>query len=111
MFRSYVAKLGGTKFDSVGVLLFAGQISTFYKQLRALKVAVPTFGTNFLKVKSEIQASEGTSEESCFSVSKFEPRIASDISRRFKTKVSWRSERQPMKWQLRSASYSTRLRR
>ena len=48
------------EFDVLGVFLFAGQISTFYRQARELQFNRPTFGTDFFESLSEIRTSKGT---------------------------------------------------
>ena len=47
------------EFDSVGIFLWVGQLSTFYRQLKALSFEVPTFGSDLFESISEIRASDG----------------------------------------------------
>src|SRR5690606_21504882 len=55
--RTHIIKLKNSKnnFDAIGIFLFAGQISTFYKQAHSLNFKIPTFGTNFFESISEIK--------------------------------------------------------
>lgn len=58
-FRASVTKIAAGKFDAVGVFLISGQVSTFYRQLIAQKVALPTFGTDFFESTTEIRLAKG----------------------------------------------------
>lgn len=56
-FRSYVAKLKFKGCDALGVMLYAGQIQNFYRNLQASKFSKPTFGSDFMESRAEIGAS------------------------------------------------------
>jgi branched-chain amino acid transport system substrate-binding protein len=58
-FKSQIARLKTRKFDVVGVYLFTGQVSQFYRQARALDFKTPTFGTDFFESKTEISQAQG----------------------------------------------------
>ena len=66
-FRGQILKIKKSDYDAVGVFLFLGQASTFYKQARQLNLITPTFGTNLFETQSEIRASDGTMEGGIFS--------------------------------------------
>ena len=57
-FRSSISKIKKTKYDAVGVYLMSGQISSFYRQSKELKLSVMTFGTDFFESKQEIESSQ-----------------------------------------------------
>lgn len=65
--RSTIGKLKRKNFDAVGVFLFVGQISVFYKQAHDLKYSATTFGTDFFESLSEAKASEGQMNGAVFS--------------------------------------------
>jgi branched-chain amino acid transport system substrate-binding protein len=54
-FNSIVTKLKTKKFDALGIFLYAGQISSFYRQMKALRYDLPTFGTDFFESSNEIR--------------------------------------------------------
>jgi branched-chain amino acid transport system substrate-binding protein len=58
-FKSQIARLKTRTFDVVGVYLFTGQVSQFYRQARALVFKTPTFGTDFFESKTEILQAQG----------------------------------------------------
>jgi len=66
--RTSILKLtrGKDTFDSLGVFLFAGQISGFYRQARNLGLVTQTFGTNFFESLGEVQASSGSMNGAIF---------------------------------------------
>ncbi len=63
-FRTRIIKIKQStdKFDAIGVFLFVGQISTFYRQAKNFNFTLPTFGTDLFESLSEINASNGTME-------------------------------------------------
>lgn len=58
-FKVHIAKLNRSDFDVVGVYLFPGQISAFYRQAGGQKFHKPTFGTDMFESKDEIQKAGG----------------------------------------------------
>ncbi len=65
-FRSTISKIKTKKYDYLGVFLISGQISTFYKQLAAQAVSIPTFGADFFESKSEIDMANGGMENAVY---------------------------------------------
>lgn len=55
-FRTSILKIkkSNVKYDTLGVLLFAGQIGTFYNQKAQMGLDMPTFGTDFFESKTDI---------------------------------------------------------
>ncbi len=82
--RTNIAKIMKRKaeFDSIGVFLFVGQISAFYRQARDLSFDIPTFGTDFFESVSEIQAGHGTMNGAVFT----SIRIKDDFVARYRTR-------------------------
>lgn len=69
-FRGTVTKIkaasrGEAGFDALGIFLVSGQLSTFYRQLNAAGITVPTFGADFLDSRSELAAA-GPAVEGAF---------------------------------------------
>ena len=58
-FRSTITRISHGNFDALGILLGAGQIGPFYRQVREQRLVIQTFGTNFFESSSEFQASGG----------------------------------------------------
>lgn len=58
-FKTQITKLKGGSFDVLGVYLFTGQVSTFYRQAAALRLVIPTFGTDFFESRNEIAQARG----------------------------------------------------
>ena len=56
-FKPLIAKLRNSKVDSLIVLLFPGQVSSFFKQYRAIDKKLPIIGTDIFESKEEILAS------------------------------------------------------
>lgn len=61
-FRSVIAKMKTRNFDVLGVMLISGQISGFYRQMKALHLVKPSFGPDFLDSKNELVAAGGAVE-------------------------------------------------
>ncbi|RIL07083.1 MAG: hypothetical protein DCC75_10295, partial [Proteobacteria bacterium] len=53
-FKSAIARLRGGAFDAVGLYLFPGQVSSFYRQLAAVNLKIPTFGSDIFDSRTEI---------------------------------------------------------
>jgi ABC-type branched-subunit amino acid transport system substrate-binding protein len=64
-FRTVVSKMKVRKYDVVGVMLISGQISSFYRQMKAQDFARPSFGPDFLDSPSELSAA-GPAAEGAF---------------------------------------------
>lgn len=64
-FKTAISKIRSGSFDTVGVLLSTGQISSFYRQLGSANLKVATFGSDFFSSKKEI-AESGTAIENAF---------------------------------------------
>lgn len=56
-FKSIIARLGG--YDAVGVFLFPGQVSLFYRQARTLGFGLPSFGTDIFESANEVEQAQG----------------------------------------------------
>jgi branched-chain amino acid transport system substrate-binding protein len=56
-FRSYIAKLKSKKIDALGVMLYAGQVQNFYRNLELQKYTIPTFSSDFIESRTEIRGS------------------------------------------------------
>lgn len=54
-FRSHIAKIKAQKIDALGVLLYAGQIQSFYRDLSSHGYSKPTFGSDFFESRAEIK--------------------------------------------------------
>lgn len=65
-FRTSIAKIKSSNFDAIGVFLISGQVSSFYRQLRDQKVALPTFGTDFFESTSEIKMAGAAMEAAVY---------------------------------------------
>ncbi len=76
-FRSQIVKLQKSDFDTIGIFLFVGQISTFYKQARHLGFSKPTFGTNLFESFSEVATSQGSMDGAVFASMKINPEFIS----------------------------------
>jgi ABC-type branched-subunit amino acid transport system substrate-binding protein len=55
-FKSIVSRIKTGSYDGIGVLLITGQVSSFFRQLQAQAVSLPSFGADFLGSKTEIEA-------------------------------------------------------
>jgi branched-chain amino acid transport system substrate-binding protein len=64
-FRSVVSKMKTRNYDVLGVMLISGQLSAFYKQMKAQDLVRPTFGPDFLDSTGEL-ASAGAAVEGAF---------------------------------------------
>lgn len=64
--RAYISKFKKTQFDAIGVFLYAGQISEFYKQAAEQSFTALTFGTNFFESLSELKIGGGTMSGAVF---------------------------------------------
>lgn len=64
-FRGLILKLKTQKTELIGVLLGPGQLGEFYRQMRDLRVEIPTFSTSILDSKVE-RAKAGSSAEGVF---------------------------------------------
>lgn len=64
-FRTVVSKIKSRRYDALGVMLISGQISSFYRQMKAQELALPTFGPDFLDSSSELSAA-GPAVEGAF---------------------------------------------
>ncbi|NDC39277.1 MAG: ABC transporter substrate-binding protein [Proteobacteria bacterium] len=59
-FKTTLAKLGGRKFDALGVFLVSGQISQFYQEMRQFSLKIDTIGTDFFDSMNEVRQSQGS---------------------------------------------------
>lgn len=64
-FRGLILKLKTQKKGLIGVLLGPGQLGEFYRQMRDLRVEIPTFSTSILDSKAE-RAKAGSSAKGAF---------------------------------------------
>ena len=65
-FRSLITKLGKLDIDAVGVLLFPGQVSAFFKQAGQMKLGGMKFGTDIFESRTEIRDASGTMQASVY---------------------------------------------
>ena len=72
-FRSAITKLRNLNVDAVGIYLFAGQIAQFHRRLSEQKVTLPTFGTEDIGTKSEIEKAPTQMEGAVFSINVVAP--------------------------------------
>lgn len=56
-FRSYVTKMKSKGVDALGVMLYAGQVQNFYRNLELQKYTIPTFSSDFIESRTEISGS------------------------------------------------------
>ena len=65
-FRSIVSRIKASKLDVLGVYLFPGQISTFFRQAKSLKLGLPCFGYDGFESRKEISDAQGGMEGSIY---------------------------------------------
>lgn len=65
-FRSTISRLRDGSYDAIGVFLSAGQIATFFRQLREQGISITSFGTNFFESLSEIEAAQTAMDGAIF---------------------------------------------
>jgi branched-chain amino acid transport system substrate-binding protein len=58
-FKTAISKIKTENFDVLGVYLFTGQVSSFYRQAGVMGLKIPTFGTDFFESKTEIADAKG----------------------------------------------------
>jgi branched-chain amino acid transport system substrate-binding protein len=58
-FRSSISKIRTKKYDSLGVFLISGQVSSFYRQLQSQPTLLPSIGTDFFESTTEIKLANG----------------------------------------------------
>ena len=81
-FRSSISKIRNSDYDSIGVFLYAGQISLFYRQLKEQKLDPHTFGTNFFETLSEVNTAGSSMDDAIFSTND----VNADFVERYKNK-------------------------
>lgn len=64
-FRSVVSRIKTRSYDVLGVMLISGQLSGFYRQMKAQDLVRPSFGPDFLDSSQEL-ASAGIAAEGAF---------------------------------------------
>jgi branched-chain amino acid transport system substrate-binding protein len=64
-FRSVISKMKSRNYDALGVMLISGQISAFYRQMKAQNFERPSFGADFLDSRAELAAA-GPAVEGAF---------------------------------------------
>lgn len=69
-FRPIFSKLKQANFDILGVLLFSGQISTFYRQLKTQGLNLFTFGVDNFDSQEEVKNSHGAMEGAIYPIIK-----------------------------------------
>lgn len=77
-FRSTVAKLHQSRYDSIGVFLAAGQISKFYLQMREARLNMASFGSNFFDSYSELEMAGGAMDGAIFANNYVAPIFAAE---------------------------------
>jgi branched-chain amino acid transport system substrate-binding protein len=60
--RSHALRAKAATFDALGVYLYPGQISEFYRQMKMLKLTHFSFGTDIFENPSEVKSSGGAME-------------------------------------------------
>ena len=83
-FYSVFPKLKKGKFDILGVLFFPGQVSTFYRQLKASNINMPTFGTDIFGSKEEVRNAKGSMSGAIYPVSKAPDKFRKKYIEKFK---------------------------
>lgn len=86
-FRATISKLKFKKYDALGILLGAGQIGLFYRQLKEQGINMNTFGSNYFESSSEILASNGSMAGAVFPNNYIDPVFESRYSRKFGNKA------------------------
>lgn len=61
-FKSPISRLKSLKYDIIGIYLFPGQVSTFYRQAFQNGYLPPSFGTDIFESTTEIAQSQGHME-------------------------------------------------
>lgn len=84
-FRSAVLKARSGSFDTLGVFLISGQVSTFYRQLEQQQVKTPTFGTDFFESPVEIQSAGGAMEGAVYPHLGISPQFEAQYKERYKS--------------------------
>jgi ABC-type branched-subunit amino acid transport system substrate-binding protein len=56
-FKSNIAKLKSKDIDALGVMLYPGQISNFFRNLQTIGYSKPTFGSDIMESRAEIKSS------------------------------------------------------
>lgn len=82
--RTTISKLRNSDFDAIGVFLYPGQISQFYRQAKEQGLSIPTFGTNFFESVSELALANGTMNGSEFTNNSVSRSFAERYEARFK---------------------------
>ena len=59
-FRSQIVRLQREQADVVGVFLFPGQVSSWFKQARGLSKELPSFGTDIFESAQEVKLAQGS---------------------------------------------------
>jgi len=65
-FKLHITKLKNSKFEAVGVYLFPGQLSTFFRQATTMKFESNFFGTDFFESRTEIAQSNHGMENAVY---------------------------------------------
>ena len=81
--RDSVLKLRRGNYDTVGVFLFGGQISTYTKLLTEQKNTIPVFGSNLFESLSEVNAARGTMDGTVFVSNAVKPEFFKRYVERF----------------------------
>lgn len=84
-FKPAILKAKTDNYDIVGIFLFVGQISLFYRQAATLHYQPITFGADDFESKSEIAASQGGMNNAVFALNKISEDFATRYRKRFGT--------------------------
>jgi branched-chain amino acid transport system substrate-binding protein len=83
-FKSAILKAKAQKYDAIGIFLFIGQISSFYRQAAILNYRPRTFGGDDFDSRSEALASKGGMSNSVYAANKISNDFATRYRERFK---------------------------
>jgi len=81
-FRTPIARLRRANIDALGILLFPGQISSFYRQARTMGLDIPSFGTDIFESTGEISDAAGTMQGAVYAFNQ----VDLDFAKRYRTR-------------------------
>lgn len=58
-FRSVLLRIKQMEPEAIGVFLFPGQLSSFYRQAATIRLSIPTFGTDVFESRTELARANG----------------------------------------------------
>jgi ABC-type branched-subunit amino acid transport system substrate-binding protein len=84
-FRSSISKFKRSGADAVGIYLIPGQIAQFYQQLSEQNVKLPTFGTEDIGTRSEIEKAPAQMEGAVFTANIVDESFRESFLRSYKS--------------------------